>query len=173
MVLRFAGERTGAFHVRTYAMRGGAGELATVELDPDGKGEAEVANVDSLVLIVGRGASEGAEFELSAEVRTAVVAAAGEGAPQDLRLGAAYPNPFNRRALIPFHLPAAAAVELSLYNSLGQRVRLLRRGWHPPGDHQAAWDGLDQDGGEAASGTYLVLLRGASGQVAGAVTLAQ
>ena len=173
LALRFTGERGGDFRVWTYAMRSGAGELAALELDAAGEGGTEVAGADSVVLIVGRGASGEGRFELSAEAATGVLAAGGESPPPGLGLGAAYPNPFNRRVAIPFSLPAASSLELSLYNSLGQRVRLLRRGWHPAGDHAVAWDGLDEDGGEAAGGTYVVLLRGPSGQVAGKVILAR
>ena len=171
LALRFAGEGKGSFHVWTYAMRQGMGDLAAVELDSSGGGAAEVANVDSLVLIVGRGASPGREFELAARVPTAVVASSDQTLPFEAVLAPVYPNPFNRRVLIPFSLPSAAAVELSLYNRLGQRVCLLRRGLYPPGTHQVAWDGLDDGGGDLASGTYLVLLQSGTRQVVRKISL--
>ncbi len=174
LALQFFGEQTGSFHVWTYAMRGGMGELDAVELDPAGQGETEVVSVDSLVLIVGRSASQGSEFELSAAViEPSVVAVTEESVPQELRLDPVYPNPFNRRALIPFSLPAAAAMELSLYNCLGQRIRLLRQGLHFPGNYQVLWDGLDEDGRELANGTYVALLRSGSKQVARKISLLQ
>ena len=79
--------------------------------------------------------------------------------PIALHLGEVYPNPFNGQALLLFDLPAAAELELSLYNSLGQRVRILRRGMHRAGHYQVLWDGRDMMGREVASGTYLAVLR--------------
>ena len=171
LALQFAAEPEGSFHVWTYAMRKGMGDLAAVELDSSGGGVAQVVNVDSLVLIVGRGASPGREFELSARVATAVAASSDQTLPLGPVLAPVYPNPFNRRVLIPFSLSSAEVVELSLYNSLGQRVRLLRRGLLPPGSHQVVWDGLDEGGGELASGTYLVLLRSGPKHVARKISL--
>ena len=155
----FAGDETGRYSVWGYAMRAGSGEAMELELDSDGQGRVEAADVDSLAIIVGRTSLQGGGFQLSArELPDTAVPGEWAGLPLLLNLGEIYPNPFNGRALIPFHLPAAAGLELSLYNSLGQRVRTLRRGTLEGGRHEVLWDGLGDDGNEAGSGTYLVVL---------------
>ncbi|MSR82984.1 MAG: hypothetical protein EXS58_08675 [Candidatus Latescibacteria bacterium] len=76
--------------------------------------------------------------------------------PQSFTLGPAYPNPFNGAVLIPVEVPGAAGeVELSVYNILGQRVRLLFRGNLTPGRHLLTWDGRDDHGREVGTGGYL------------------
>ena len=80
--------------------------------------------------------------------------------PQIYALYANYPNPFNPATIIPLAIPAKniEPASLAIYNAIGQRVRRwdLRR--LPPGFHQLAWDGRDQQGRATASGVYLVRL---------------
>ena len=71
-----------------------------------------------------------------------------------------YPNPFNAETVVEFDLPARSAVQLEVFNILGQRARLLADGDLPPGHHRAAWDGLLESGREAPSGIYFYRLRG-------------
>jgi hypothetical protein len=68
---------------------------------------------------------------------------------------ASYPNPFNDRTVIRFRLEADGPVRLTVYNILGQRVRLLAGGHQRAGDHRIAWDGRDDRGAQAAGGLYL------------------
>ena len=79
-------------------------------------------------------------------------------APALHRLDTVYPNPFNGTAVLRFST-AGGAVDLAVYDALGQRVRTLVRGERPAGSYTASWDGLDSEGRAAASGTYLVRLR--------------
>ena len=164
----FLGEQSGAYRVWLYALSAGASRLTELELDEENQGERVVVDVDSLVVIVGRTSSEGGLFELSAReivIPTAVHAAPGSELPPQPVLETAYPNPFNSYMQIPFVLPVATALELSLYNTLGQRLRVLRRGHHLAGRHEALWDGRDGAGKEVASGTYLVELQSQLGRV--------
>jgi len=160
IAVEFSGEEVGRYSVWGYAMRGETGEVVAMELDAANRGEIEVAEVDSLAVIVGRTSLQGRRFYLSAsELAITAVSEERNGLPPEFRLGAAYPNPFNGYALIPFSLPFSAEVELSLYNSLGQRVRILRQGLHAPGFYQARWDGRDAAGNPLGSGAYLAVLR--------------
>ena len=67
-----------------------------------------------------------------------------------------YPNPFNAETVVSLSLPQAAAVEVQVYNVLGQSVRSLFKGYRAPGVYRLSWDGRDDTGREAASGLYLV-----------------
>jgi flagellar hook assembly protein FlgD len=70
-----------------------------------------------------------------------------------------HPNPFNPATMIEFSLPRKGQVELSIYNLLGQRVRVLMDESKPAGMYSAVWDGRDANGREVASGIYFYRLR--------------
>ena len=68
-----------------------------------------------------------------------------------------WPNPFRGATEIRFALRQETPVRLVVYDAAGRRVRtLLREGACPPGIHTVAWDGRDEHGTAAATGTYFV-----------------
>ncbi|MCP4570590.1 MAG: S8 family serine peptidase [FCB group bacterium] len=69
-----------------------------------------------------------------------------------------YPNPFNPSTTISFNLDRAADINLDIFNILGQKVVTLLSGRHGAGAHTVIWDGVNAEGGEVASGVYLVRL---------------
>ncbi|MBM3280007.1 MAG: hypothetical protein FJY95_18320 [Candidatus Handelsmanbacteria bacterium] len=80
--------------------------------------------------------------------------------PAQTYLGAAYPNPFNASTLIPLAVGAeAATLDLTIYDALGRRVRLLSGGRLAAGSHAFHWDGRDDKGQAMGSGPYMVELR--------------
>ena len=56
-------------------------------------------------------------------------------------------------------------VTLSVYDARGRLVRELADGLFAQGDHTVNWDGTDNTGKGASSGTYFARLRTADGQV--------
>ena len=84
--------------------------------------------------------------------------------PQTLTLDPNYPNPFNSATVIGFALPAAADVDLAIFNLAGQRVATLAEGVRETGTYTVHWDGRDGDGRELASGVYLYRLQTGDGQ---------
>ncbi|MBM3288149.1 MAG: T9SS type A sorting domain-containing protein [Candidatus Eisenbacteria bacterium] len=64
------------------------------------------------------------------------------------------PNPFNPVTTIRYDLPKSSAVNLSIYDVTGRRVRTLVEGTLTPGSRSATWDGRDAGGNEATSGVY-------------------
>lgn len=86
------------------------------------------------------------------------VSAAGDpDLPAPFGLGLrAWPNPFNPQLTLSFELPAEAAVRLAVYDVAGRLVRTLHDGPLPAGPQRFVWDGRDDGGRAAASGTYLV-----------------
>ena len=73
-----------------------------------------------------------------------------------------FPNPFNPSTSIPFALPSAAQVRLSVFNVLGQQVRTLLDREVEAGYHRMAWDGSDDAGRQAGAGVYFYLLESGS-----------
>ncbi len=87
-----------------------------------------------------------------------------EVAPQQFRLHANYPNPFNGETILRYSLPTAGNVELGIYNVLGNKVRTVIQGEQNGGDMQASWDGRNHAGERVASGIYFYDLQFDDGQ---------
>ncbi|MCH7939860.1 MAG: T9SS type A sorting domain-containing protein, partial [Candidatus Marinimicrobia bacterium] len=79
--------------------------------------------------------------------------------PKEFALGQNYPNPFNPATIIPFALPEAAVVSLSIYDLRGREIRRLVHDRLPAGYHRIDWDGSDATGRALPSGIYLVTMQ--------------
>ncbi len=75
--------------------------------------------------------------------------------PAEFALLQNYPNPFNPSTEIKFHLPSAASVALTVYNTLGQKVRMLVNENLQAGIYQVTWDGKNAAGYLSATGVYI------------------
>lgn len=92
--------------------------------------------------------------------------------PEQFFLGANYPNPFNPTTHIHFALPLAAAVELNVYDVLGQHVRtLVADERHPAGYYSVLWDGKNEQQQTVSSGVYFYRLRTPAFHHTGRMTL--
>jgi photosystem II stability/assembly factor-like uncharacterized protein len=85
--------------------------------------------------------------------------------PARIALHQNYPNPFNAGTTISYELPAAADVELAVYDISGRRVALIERRRRGAGAFDHAWNGADDRGERLASGVYFLRL-GAGGEQA-------
>ena len=81
--------------------------------------------------------------------------------PPKLQLLAPQPNPFNPRVVIPFVLPAAQRVRVSIYSADGRKITTLVDAIRPAGPGSVLWDGTDASGRPAASGLYVARLESA------------
>lgn len=79
--------------------------------------------------------------------------------PESPGLGPIFPNPFNPATELQFALSQDASIELALFDLTGRRIQILARGSWPAGRHSLRWDGRDETGRRAASGTYLARLQ--------------
>jgi hypothetical protein len=70
-------------------------------------------------------------------------------------LGHAKPNPFNPRTTLPFRIGTNGKVQIDICNIEGRLVRTLVLNQAEPGQHEVAWDGMDDSGRPLASGTYV------------------
>jgi mannose/cellobiose epimerase-like protein (N-acyl-D-glucosamine 2-epimerase family) len=91
------------------------------------------------------------------------VADRGNSVPAGIQLDQNYPNPFNGSTVIRFHLPAAGAAYLEIYDILGARVAGLVAEELGAGEHSVTWDGRTSDGRMVTSGMYICRLRASSG----------
>ena len=69
------------------------------------------------------------------------------------------PNPFNPSTTIRYTLAEGAKVRLSIYNVLGQEIRVLVNVVQAAGAYNAVWDGRDAFGREVSTGLYLYRLK--------------
>ena len=74
--------------------------------------------------------------------------------PEKFELKQNYPNPFNPVCNIEYALPKGSHVTLSIYNILGQKVRVLVDEYQSAGYKSIKWDGRDKLGKEVTSGIY-------------------
>jgi len=73
--------------------------------------------------------------------------------PDEFKLNAVYPNPFNTAANISFGVPATGNVTAEAFNLLGQKVATIFNGFVSAGEHTLSWDASG-----LASGIYFVRL---------------
>jgi len=73
------------------------------------------------------------------------------------------PNPFNSSTAISYVLFEESRVEITIYNSLGQKVRSYDRGYEGVGEHSVIWDGTDRYGNRVSSGVYFYRLESSFG----------
>ena len=79
--------------------------------------------------------------------------------PEQTRLLANYPNPFNPETWIPYRLAEDAFVTLTIYDGAGQIVRTLDVGHRVAAVYESRskaiyWDGRNEFGEQVASGVY-------------------
>lgn len=76
--------------------------------------------------------------------------------PDEYRLYANYPNPFNPETRIQYELPEASEVSLKIYDIQGRLVRTLAGDQSQyAGKHTLVWDGRNDQGKPVSSGEYL------------------
>jgi len=78
--------------------------------------------------------------------------------PTGYSLNQNYPNPFNPTTTISFSLPTGGEVSLEVFNLLGQKVKVLKAGQMPVGEHTLEWDATDDNGQTVATGVYFYRL---------------
>jgi hypothetical protein len=71
----------------------------------------------------------------------------------------AIPNPSTGKITIRYRLPGAESADMTVYDLLGRRVRVLESREHAPGLHSLTWDGRDEGGRRVAPGIYFCCLK--------------
>ena len=92
--------------------------------------------------------------QLDFSVDVPLTSAGANPIPESYALDQNYPNPFNAGTVISFALPTASHVKVTVFNVLGQTVRVLADDQLEAGIHRLSWDGRDANSNSASSGVY-------------------
>jgi len=74
--------------------------------------------------------------------------------PVTYNLSQNFPNPFNPETTIKYQLPQASDVKITIYNTMGQKVKELVNKHTQAGYHNVVWDGKSNQGTQVSSGIY-------------------
>ena len=103
-------------------------------------------------------------FVIVGKMETGIFEALSE-IPETFDLKQNYPNPFNPITQIGYHIPEPCHVEISIYNTLGQKVRELVRGSKSPGIYMIVWNGVNDLGQKVPTGIYICKMITNDGQL--------
>ena len=79
--------------------------------------------------------------------------------PKEFSLFQNFPNPFNPSTTVYFRVPKGESFILSIFNVLGQRVRILYAGRGNGGTQSIKWDSRNDAGIRVSSGVYFYQIR--------------
>ena len=82
-----------------------------------------------------------------------------DAVPVEFNLEQNYPNPFNPSTTISFSNSTAGKVSLTVYNTIGQKVRTLIDEKLAVGSHVVNWDGMSDMGMPLSGGIYFYRLK--------------
>ena len=87
--------------------------------------------------------------------------------PRTFSLSQNYPNPFNPSTSIDFSISKRqeGQIDLTVYNILGQKVKMIASGNFVDGTYSVVWNGDSDNGGRVASGVYYYKLSTKAGSL--------
>jgi len=75
--------------------------------------------------------------------------------PLDFEVHPAYPNPFNPVTTIGYYLPDEGSVNITIYDMMGRKIKVLQSGIQAPGHGKVQWNATNNKGQPVSAGVYL------------------
>ena len=137
----------------------GDGLLATITFEIQDCPATSAVTIESATLTAIDGTAHSLGSFAGATINIDCVSAVPQDTPYEARLFPIRPNPMAQTARILFQVPqtarhATTAVDLSIFDASGRRIRTLVKESLPGGRHAVLWDGTNRWGGRVPSGTY-------------------
>ncbi len=82
-----------------------------------------------------------------------------DGIPEVTEMEKAHLNPFNPTTYISYHLAEASRVEIAVFDMMGRRVQTLYSGQQFAGSYHIYWNGRNEYGRTAPTGTCLIRMQ--------------
>ena len=79
--------------------------------------------------------------------------------PNDFRIYEPYPNPFNPFMKLNYELPEELFVEISIYDMVGNIIKILKNQIEEPGHRSVQWSGINNQGKPVSAGVYLISIK--------------
>ncbi|MCB9247597.1 MAG: T9SS type A sorting domain-containing protein [Ignavibacteriales bacterium] len=77
----------------------------------------------------------------------------------EFNLNQNFPNPFNLSTQINYSINKLSNIEISIYDVLGRRIKILFDGEKSAGEYRTFWNGIDENGDVVNSGVYFIILK--------------
>jgi len=146
------------------ALLAGTGRTWSVHFDPTG---ATLDSTYSATLTFNDsdeplpGAAAGTPLTVALRARPLSTTSGVEGGGWTLRFLPPRPNPLHAETELGFDLPAAAAVDLGIYDLGGRRIATLASGEQGEGHHSVRWNTRDDAGRPVPAGLYFARFQSA------------
>jgi hypothetical protein len=121
---------------------------------PSGNSDVAVIKVE---VDDGTSVSSDQTYPFIKQTATSVAERTAGKVPKYFALADNYPNPFNPSTTIRYDLPHKSAVQLKVFNTLGQQVAVLQNG-----DQEAGYHEVRFDGSKLSSGVYFYRIQAGS-----------
>ena len=96
-------------------------------------------------------------FRFEADVNVGIT---GLTEPDDLQnIASVYPNPFSKELTISLNLPESSKVNISVFDMMGKRVKLITNKQLTTGSHEINWNGCNETGQRLSKGLYLLKIK--------------
>jgi hypothetical protein len=82
--------------------------------------------------------------------------------PTQFNLQQNFPNPFNPKTTIGYHLPTSVQTRILIYDMTGRLVNTLIDAYQSAGHHSVTWNGCDHLGFRVSSGLYFARMEAGS-----------
>ena len=94
-----------------------------------------------------------------------------ENIPQTFGIKSCYPNPFNPSTSIEYTVEINSEIYITVYNLLGEKIKLLENTIKGPGSYTTHWNGLNEIGQRMSAGIYFIEFKNSNLQDVKKVTL--
>ncbi len=141
--------------------------LAITSIEKDGENYGDFTGQTRSLYIP---ANQAGEYRVTFEPANQM-AIGSQSNPENLRLSAAFPNPFNASTSFSIELSESSPLDVTIFDIQGRAIRNLSSGLRDSGTYRLYWDGTNTRGDQVSTGVYLISGSTANGSISQKVLL--